>query len=86
MSHKHHTYKLDFTQALIDLKNGYCLARKDWKDGMCLKYTDNSAHWKEGTGIVIKEDIQVSFYNTPFYCWKPSVDDLLANDWISHTI
>lgn len=63
---------LDFSEALKLIKQGLCMARKNWD--MRFKYI--KIEFMDDERIIL-----CKMYNGETFVWVPVLDDILSNDW-----
>lgn len=88
---------MDFSDALRALKSGEHISRicwvtsgmfvvfqKGYPDGiLCNEQTANAWRIKEGSLITCNPYLQIKNRDGSHSMWVPSIDDLLADDWVT---
>ncbi len=64
---------MNFTDALIEMKNGVFVKRADWQDGYCCIMPDMNTIWR----ILTAPQVQTGNY-------LPLIADLEADDWMKY--
>lgn len=70
---------LDFSDALIQLKNGLKLTRKGWNGKNMYVILTDRLEPTVGQYFVLHKREPANEFHQPG--WVPSIDDLLAKDW-----
>ena len=85
---------MNFTQALMSIKNGLCMKREGWngKDQFVFlvpgsEFKVNRAPllgiFEEGTDISYRAHIDMKYQDGTIGVWLPSMGDIMAEDWVS---
>lgn len=77
-SHKVLPMSMSFNSALVALKQGYKVARAEWKDSLVvfLPKEDKYPHLHKQSFYIVPTSVSDGFVE-----WPPSAYDLLADDW-----
>ena len=80
-----------FSQALILLKSGKRVGRREWKNAKCVFLVAGSTFnvnrkplsdfYPEGTAIIYRPHIDMVGVDDSVGTWSPSMVDLMADDW-----
>lgn len=84
----------DFSAALLAIKDGKRVARKEWKNARCVflvagsQFTVNRAplnqFFAEGTEVSYRPHIDMQGADDTIGTWAPSMVDLMADDWFEY--
>jgi len=86
---------LDFSKALILVKEGKRVGRKEWKNARCVFLVAGSTFavnraplnqfFPEGTEVQYRPHIDMVGADDSIGTWAPSIVDVLAEDWYEVT-
>lgn len=84
----------DFSAALLLIKDGKRVGRKEWKNARCVFLVNGSRFtvsraplnqlFPEGTEVSYRPHIDMQGADDTIGTWSPSMVDLMADDWYEY--